>query len=508
MESAETWLNEENWSTDPAVGVKYVEVKTIDTGGEYAFDFYLDKSGTYDCIIAAKDVSESFKIIYTNKDENTALLEELATAQSEAAVETILLEEGSLETLMLTESSIYADVISDTTESNGTKPSYKIAEIIYAAERKAPITHPYEFIETAEKAALIVALNGDTSIDVTDVDDYKGTLLLNKLGIDEYYRPEGSSYLTDILKRTKITDIEDFEVKLRDAVIFTNIKYGDSIDNVKSMLEQFFSDLGVTEGQITTACVRSMLGREFDLIRDIGDYINNYDGGSSGNSGTIGGSASSGGASFGGGASGRGTVNSATYSNVYENPEGSTEVIVPFEDLDDVSWAVPAITALYTRGIVVGKSEKSFSPNDYITREEFVKLLTTAFELNVLGSGMNFEDVTEEDWYYDYVRSAYYADIVRGISNTMFGAGQNITRQDIAVMSQRAAEISNVVIDETAQEFVFGDEDAVAEYAYAAVKLMQRGGIINGDENGNFNPTSYATRAEVAKIIYNLLLLI
>ena len=201
-------------------------------------------------------------------------------------------------------------------------------------------------------------------------------------------------------------------------------------------------------------------------------------------------------------------MNSATYSNVYENPEGSTEVIVPFEDLDDVSWAVPAITALYTRGIGVGKSEKSFSPNDYITREEFVKLLTTAVELNVLGSGMNFEDITEEDWYYDYVRSAYYADIVRGISNTMFGAGQNITRQDIAVMSQRAAEISNVVIDETAQEFVFGDEDAVAEYAYAAVKLMQRGGIINGDENGNFNPTSYATRAEAAKIIYNLLLLI
>ena len=36
---------------------------------------------------------------------------------------------------------------------------------------------------------------------------------------------------------------------------------------------------------------------------------------------------------------------------------------------------------------------------------------------------------------------------------------------------------------------------------------MQANGIINGDENKNFNPTLPATRAEAAKIVYNAVVL-
>ena len=75
-------------------------------------------------------------------------------------------------------------------------------------------------------------------------------------------------------------------------------------------------------------------------------------------------------------------------------------------------------------------------------------------------------------------------------------------------MSCRAADVADVKIAETTQEFTFADESDIAEYANDAVRLMQRGGIINGDENGRFNPEAYATRAEAAKIIYNLFLML
>ena len=491
-------------STNPPTGVKYIEVKTAEADGKYAFDFYLDKSGTYDCVVMSKDVSDTFKIVYTNKDENAAMLSKIATAENAATVESILKESGAAETLMLADDSIYTKVMADSTEKDGFKPSYKIAEIIYAAEQNSKITDPYEFIMAAKRAALLVAINGGSSVAVANVDEYKDIILSDKAEISEYYMSVGAGYLTGILKSERITDIADLEIKLKNAIILTNIKYSDSIDNTKAMLKLFSADLNISENKLTTACVRSMQGKEFDSVKDIKSYVDAYDnnGDNNGNGGNSGGSSGS------GSSSSKGSVSGAKYSDTYKSQDGGTEVNAPFKDMDDVDWAVPAVTALFTKGIINGKTADEFRPNDNITREEFVKLLIKTFELNVLGNGMNFEDVKEEDWYYAYVRSAYYADIVKGVSETMFGAGQNITRQDIAVMSCRAADVSDVKIVETTQEFIFADESDIAEYANDAVRLMQRGGIINGDENGRFNPEAYATRAEAAKIIYNLFLML
>lgn len=491
-------------STNPPTGVKYIEVKTAEADGKYAFDFYLDKSGTYDCVVTSKDVSDTFKIVYTNKDENAAMLSKIATAENAATVESILKESGAAETLMLADDSIYTKVMADSTEKDGFKPSYKIAEIIYAAEQNSKITDPHEFIMAAKRAALLVAINGGSSVTVANVDEYKDIILSDKAEISEYYVSVGAGYLTGILKSERITDIADLEIKLKNAIILTNIKYSDSIDNTKAMLKLFSADLNISENKLTTACVRSMQGKEFDSVKDIKSYVDAYDnnGDNNGNGGNSGGSSGS------GSSSGKGSVSGAKYSDTYKSQDGGTEVNAPFKDMDDVDWAVPAVTALFTKGIINGKTADEFRPNDNITREEFVKLLIKTFELNVLGNGMNFEDVKEEDWYYAYVRSAYYADIVKGVSETMFGAGQNITRQDIAAMSCRAADVSDVKIAETAQEFTFADESDIAEYANDAVRLMQRGGIINGDENGRFNPEAYATRAEAAKIIYNLFLML
>ena len=186
----------EGQNTNPVSDVKYVEVKTAENDGKYIFDFYLDKSGTYNCVVAAKDVSDSFKIIYTNREENTALLVKLAEAENEAAVEDLLLADGSSETLMLAEKSIYTEVMSDSSESGGTKSSYKVAKMIYKEEQKAKIMQPFEFIDIAKKAALIVALNGETAIDINDVETYKDILLPDKSELAEYYISAGSRYLT------------------------------------------------------------------------------------------------------------------------------------------------------------------------------------------------------------------------------------------------------------------------------------------------------------------------
>ena len=49
-----------------------------------------------------------------------------------------------------------------------------------------------------------------------------------------------------------------------------------------------------------------------------------------------------------------------------------------------------------------------------------------------------FNDVSEDKWYYRYVASAVNAGIIKGRLNNMFAPDDHITRQEMAVMIHRA----------------------------------------------------------------------
>ena len=57
-------------------------------------------------------------------------------------------------------------------------------------------------------------------------------------------------------------------------------------------------------------------------------------------------------------------------------------------------------------------------------------------------------------------------------------------------------------------ELVFGDADAIGNYAKAPIAALNGAGIVNGVGNGNFKPTGSASRAEAAVIIYKVLMYI
>ena len=59
----------------------------------------------------------------------------------------------------------------------------------------------------------------------------------------------------------------------------------------------------------------------------------------------------------------------------------------------------------------------------------------------------------------------------------------------------------DIEIDQTAE---LSDMDEVSEYAKEAVEFLVSKGAIKGS-NGKFNPKAYATRAEAAQMIYNVI---
>ena len=137
-----------------------------------------------------------------------------------------------------------------------------------------------------------------------------------------------------------------------------------------------------------------------------------------------------------------------------------------------------------------------------------MKMLIATFDLRLVGEDVSFTDVPKDAWYYEYVKTAYLAGAVNGISEIHFGVGENITRQDICVMTYRMLRECDVVLPAEYTNNIFLDSVEISEYAVKAVTALQTAGIINGDTNGNFNPKATATRAETAKIMYSVLQLI
>lgn len=176
---------------------------------------------------------------------------------------------------------------------------------------------------------------------------------------------------------------------------------------------------------------------------------------------------------------------------------------IAFTDVD--GWYKDCVTELAYMGIVSGRGNGVFCPDEYVTREEFVKMICAAINLPRIDAETPFVDVDNNAWYGGYIRTAYNYKVINGQSADTFGVGKNISRQDVAVIC------NNILKDfdaDKVRDSSFKDADSIALYARDSVNRLAEIGIINGDDKGNFNPTSSITRAESAKIINELIYLI
>lgn len=170
-----------------------------------------------------------------------------------------------------------------------------------------------------------------------------------------------------------------------------------------------------------------------------------------------------------------------------------------FTDIDNYGWAKEAIEGLYYAGIINGMEEGVFNPAGQVTREQFCKMAVQLFGVLQYDTGSNFADVDPNAWYAQYINSAIRAGYVQGQSNDYFGIGESIMRQDMATILFRGLGSQN-----SAAELDFTDNDAIAPYAIDAVSEFVGLEIINGYEDGSFNPRGTATRAEAAKVIWGV----
>ena len=160
---------------------------------------------------------------------------------------------------------------------------------------------------------------------------------------------------------------------------------------------------------------------------------------------------------------------------------------------------------LAEKGIIKGKTQNSFAPNDHVTRAEFVTILWRISKEETVEEAAAFDDVSDADWFAKSVAWAAEAGITKGVSDRTFAPNDNIIRQDMACMLLRFANYMDFELPSLSDEIVFADGADIAEYAKEPVSAMQRAGIISGKGNDEFAPLDFATRAECSKMIAMLL---
>lgn len=169
-----------------------------------------------------------------------------------------------------------------------------------------------------------------------------------------------------------------------------------------------------------------------------------------------------------------------------------------------------AIEELAARNIINGKTENNFEPNSTMTRAEYAAIITKALGISNKGH-IIFDDVLPTDWYYDYISAAYSYGIITGVSETEFNPGGNITREEAAVMTSRAAKLCGMDFNPGALNSrdilaEFPDYIKISAWATDALAFCYDEGILS-KEVYEINPKEYVTRAEIADMLYNMLYL-
>ena len=170
-----------------------------------------------------------------------------------------------------------------------------------------------------------------------------------------------------------------------------------------------------------------------------------------------------------------------------------------FSDVNTGDWFYQNVMDAVAAGIVSGRGDGTFGPNDRITRRDFAIMVSKLLldgEDAPEATTTPFSDVSADDYALNAIAYCAENGIISGFDGE-FRPSDNITRQEAASVMKNALELTGTTSE------LFADDAAIATWAKANVYACKAAGVFNGDDHNNFNPTSTLTRAEAASIMVN-----
>lgn len=364
-----------------------------------------------------------------------------------------------------------------------------------------------EIREAAEKEYTIMILNTITKDEVQDVFcEYDDIYKLQNIDIyNEYKNLSNTERFNELFLKYEFQNSADVEKAFAESTILSKIAVAQpgEINKLFSTYESRFPfSLNDYKEADIDKIAYGIAGQEYESMEELEEAIDKL---TSEQKKPSGGNSSGG----GGGGSFSASISVSTDKNTQDtdSQQGTGEGNGGFWDLGGFEWAKESIEAMAARNIISGIGDNRFEPERMISREEFVKIVLCAFGLydDAEYEETGFEDISEEDWSYSYIKCAYAKGVIKGVSDTEFGKGSSVSREDMAVITNRARKIAGIELERQFENREFSDSEYISDYATESVRELAEFGVINGFETGKFEPKFSATRAEAAVMIYNVI---
>lgn len=167
----------------------------------------------------------------------------------------------------------------------------------------------------------------------------------------------------------------------------------------------------------------------------------------------------------------------------YAAPQGRITYFNPFKDVKTTSWYFNYMIHLYEDGVISGTSATTYTPDAKLSWAAALKLLLVSH------GDLKAADATGADWSKNTIAKA--AEL--GLVAADLDGTKAISRLEFC---QVAAKLNKLAESKTESKFT----DCTDGYVMALVDAK----VINGMTETTFEPDASLTRAQIAKIIYQL----
>ena len=165
-------------------------------------------------------------------------------------------------------------------------------------------------------------------------------------------------------------------------------------------------------------------------------------------------------------------------------------------------WTHKGIDYAIENGLFAGTSDTTFEPDTIMTRAMLVTVLHRYDGKELVGEN-SFTDV-EDSWYTAGVAWAAHKGVVYGVDDGVFAPNDPVSREQLAAILYRYANLNGVDVSAQADLSVYPDGGSVSPWAQKSVSWAVAEGLISGTTSGDavvLSPQGGATRAMVAAIM-------
>ncbi len=171
-----------------------------------------------------------------------------------------------------------------------------------------------------------------------------------------------------------------------------------------------------------------------------------------------------------------------------------------YQDVKKDDWYYEAVKYAYENNLMQGTGN-GFEPDEKMTRAMVVTVLYRLESPAEKFKTSDFTDIEKGAWYEDSVLWAAENKIVTGVSDTEFAPNQELSREQMAVILYRYANLIGIDTEANLNLDKYLDKEEISDWALDAFVWANSANLINGIDENELSPKGTATRAQIATIL-------